>query len=132
MKERNYNDTVELVLSRVMIASSNVRSASLIAATGVLRRFKLREDINLLLNPHEMGHLIRTAKEAAASFRRYALKIGELRHMHLEFENIQVLIFPMPDHNLLLVTMEKGEPDLQRIVSFIARLLQREGLVRAG
>lgn len=132
LKERSYNDSVELVLSRVLIASSNIRSASLIAATGILRRFKLRDDINLLLNPNEMGHLIRTVKEASSSFRKYAPKIGELRHMHLEFDNIQALIFPMPDHNLLLITMEKGESDLQLIVSFVTRLLQSEGLVHAG
>jgi hypothetical protein len=91
----------------------------------------MREDVNLLLNPHEMGKLIRTAEEAAASFRKYTPKLGELRHIHLDFENIQALIFPMPDHNLFLVTMEKAEPDVPRLVNFITRLLQSEGLVSA-
>lgn len=131
MKENSYRESVDLVLSRVVISSSNIRSASLIAATGVLRRFKIREDVNLLLNPNEMGELIRTSKLAASSFRKYAPKLGELRHMYLDFENIQVLIFPMPDHNLLLVTFEKAEPDVTRIVSFITRLLQSEGLIHA-
>jgi hypothetical protein len=132
LKERSYRESVELVLSRVLMSSSNVRSVSLVAATGVLRRFKMREDVNLLLNPREMGELIRTSKHAAASFHKYAPKMGELRHMHLDFENIQVLIFPMPDHNLLLVTLEKAEPEVPRIVSFITRLLQSEGLIHAS
>lgn|GEM_PF-1402191 len=132
LKERSYRESVELVLSRVLMSSSNVRSVSLVAATGVLRRFKMREDVNLLLNPREMGELIRTSRHAASSFHKYAPKMGELRHMHLDFENIQVLIFPMPDHNLLLVTLEKAEPEVPRIVSFITRLLQSEGLIHAS
>lgn len=132
LKERSYRESVELVLSRVLMSSSNVRSVSLVAATGVLRQFKMREDVNLLLNPREMGELIRTSKHAASSFHKYAPKMGELRHMHLDFENIQVLIFPMPDHNLLLVTLEKAEPEVPRIVSFITRLLQSEGLIHAS
>ena len=132
LKERSYRESVELVLSRVLMSSSNVRSVSLVAATGVLRRFKMREDVNLLLNPREMGELIRTSKHAASSFHKYAPKMGELRHMHLDFENIQVLIFPMPDHDLLLVTLEKAEPEVPRIVSFITRLLQSEGLIHAS
>jgi hypothetical protein len=132
LKERSYRESVELVLCRVLVSSSNVRSVSLVAATGVLRQFKMREDVNLLLNPREMGELIRTSKHAASSFHKYAPKMGELRHMHLDFEIIQVLIFPMPDHNLLLVTLEKVEPEVPRIVSFITRLLQSEGLIHAS
>ena len=132
LKERSYRESVELVLCRVLVSSSNVRSVSLVAATVVLRRFKMREDVNLLLNPREMGELIRTSRHAASSFHKYAPKMGELRHMHLDFENIQVLIFPMPDHNLLLVTLEKAEPEVPRIVSFITRLLQSEGLIHAS
>jgi hypothetical protein len=30
------------------------------------------------------------------------------------------------------VTMEKAEPDVTRVVSFITRLLQREGLMHAS
>lgn len=113
------------------MCSSNIRSASLVAATGVLRSYRLREDVNLLLNPREMGELINTSRQSAALFHRFAPKLGELRHMSLDFENIQALIFPMPDHNLLLVTLEKAEQDMPRIISFIGRLLQSEGLVRA-
>lgn len=51
--------------------------------------------------------------------------------MYLDFENIQVLIFPMPDHNVLLVTLEKAEQDIPRIVAFITRLLQSEGLIHS-
>jgi hypothetical protein len=78
-----------------------------------------------------MGDLIRTSKYAASSFRKYSPKLGELRHMYLDFENIQALIFPMPDYNVLLVTLEKAEQDIPRIVAFITRLLQSEGLIHA-
>ncbi len=115
-----------------MISSSNIRSASVIAATGMLRRYRIREDVNLLLGPKEMGELVKTATQVGSSFYRYAPKLGELRHMHLDFENLQALIFPMPDHNVLLVTMEKAEPDVTRVVAFITRLLQREGLIHAS
>lgn len=101
----------------------------MIAATGILRRYRIREDVNLLLGPKEMGELIKTANHVAASFYRYGRKLGELRHMHLDFVNLQALIFPMPDHNVLLVTLEKAEPDVPRLVSFIIRLLQGEGLM---
>ena len=131
MNGQNYRQSVDQILAKVVISSSNIRSASLVSATGVLRRFRLRDDVNLLLNPREMGELIRTSKYAAASFHRYSPKLGELRHMHLDFENIQALIFPMPDHNLFFVTLEKSEPDVSRIVAYITRLLQSEGLIHA-
>ncbi len=101
----------------------------MIAATGIVRRYMLREDINLLLGPKEMGELIRTTNHVASSFYRYSRKLGELKHMYLDFENLQALIFPMPDHNVLLVTLEKVEQDVPRIVSSITRLLQGEGLI---
>jgi hypothetical protein len=104
----------------------------MIAPTGMLRRFKLREDVNLLLNPNEMAELIKTANKAALSFYEFAPKLGGLRHMYLDFDNLQALIFPMPDYNVLLVTLEKAEPDVSRIISFVIRLLQREGMIHAS
>jgi hypothetical protein len=104
----------------------------MITPSGMLRRYKLREDVNLLLNPKEMAELIKNANQASLLFYKFALKLGERRHMYLDFENLHALIFPMRDHNVLLITLEKAEPDLPRIVSFITRLLQREGLVHAS
>jgi hypothetical protein len=132
LKERSYRESVDLVLSEILTASSNVRSVSMIAPSGMLRRYKMREDVNLLLNHGEMAELIKSANEASLLFYKFAPKLGELRHMYLDFENLHALIFPMPDHNVLLVTLEKAEPDLTRIVSFITRLLQREGMIRAS
>jgi hypothetical protein len=31
-------------------------------------------------------------------------KLGALRHMHLDFEDLHAIVFPMPDLNALLVT----------------------------
>lgn len=132
MRERSYRKSVDFVLSSILIASSNVRSVSMIAPTGMLRRFKLREDVNLLLNPEEMAMLIQSANNAASSFYDFAPKLGELTHMYLDFDNLQALIFPMPDHNVLLVTLEKSEREVSRIISFIVRLLQKEGLIQAS
>ena len=132
MTENSYQESIDLVLSKVILSSSNIRSVSLVAATGALRRFRLRDDVNLLLNPQEMGDLIRTSRETAASFIKFTPKLGDLRHVQLDFENIQMLVFPMPDQNLLFVTLEKDESDVPRLVSFITRLLQNEGLVHAG
>src|SRR5262245_18004083 len=103
------------------MAASNVRSISLIAPTGMLRRFKLRDDTNLLLNPSEMAELVKHTNKATSLFYKFAPKMGELRHMYLDFENLHTLVFPMPDHHVLLVTLQKAEPDLPRIVSFISR-----------
>lgn len=126
---RTYRESVDFVLSQILLASSNVRSVSLIAPTGVLRKFKMREDVNLLLSPRQMGELIRAANVAASSFYKFLQKLGLLRYMYLDFENLHALIFPMPDHNVLLVTVEKTESDISRMTAFIIRLLEREGMV---
>lgn len=132
LKERSYRESVDLVLSEILTASSNVRSVSMIAPSGKLLRYKIREDVNLLLNTNEMTELIKNANQASLLFYKFAPKLGELRHMYLDFENLHALIFPMPDHNVLLVTLEKAEPDLPRMASFITRLLQREGMIHAS
>lgn len=129
MSERSYQESVDLVLEQTLLASSNVRSVSMIAPTGMLRRFKLREDVSLLLNPREMGELIKVANQASLSFHQFMPKLGELRHMYLDFENLHALIFLMPDLNALLVTLEKVEPDVPRIATYITRLLENEGMI---
>jgi hypothetical protein len=103
----------------------------MIAPTGMVRRYKLRENVSLLLNPSEMAELIKNTTQASLLFYKFAPKLGQLMHIYLDFENLHALIFPMPDHNVLLVTLEKAEPDLQRIISFVTRLLQREGMIHS-
>lgn len=78
-----------------------------------------------------MGELIKVANQASLSFHKFMPKLGELRHMYLDFENLHALVFLMPDLNALLVTLEKVEPDVPRIVSYITRLLENEGMIHA-
>lgn len=111
------------------MVSSTVRSLSLIAPSGKVRRFEMRKDANLLLNPSQMGEFVHAANVSTLSFYKFLPKLGELRHMYLDFENLHALIFPMPDHNILLVTVEKMEPDIARMIDFILRLLVQEGMI---
>lgn len=128
---RTYWESVDFVFSRILLASSTVRSVSLIAPTGMLRRFKKREDVSLLLNPSQMAELVKAANNAASSFYKFDPKLGVVRHLYIDFENLHALIFPMPDHNVLLVTVEKIEPDIPRMINFIMRLLEQEGMIHA-
>jgi hypothetical protein len=97
----------------------------------MLRRFKKREDVSLLLNPSQMAELVKAANNAASSFYKFDPKLGVVRHLYIDFENLHALIFPMPDHNVLLVTVEKIEPDIPRMINFIMRLLEQEGMIHA-
>jgi len=54
LKARSYKEVVDFVISQILMASSNVRSVSLITPRGTLRQFRMREDLNLLLNTKEM------------------------------------------------------------------------------
>jgi hypothetical protein len=95
----------------------------------MLRQFKLRENVTLLLSPREMGDLIKVANQTSLSFHKFMPKLGALRHMYLDFEDLHAIVFPMPDLNALLVTLEKVEPDVPRIVAYITRLLENEGMI---
>ena len=66
MKTRSYKEVVDFVISQILMASSNVRSVSLITPRGTLRPFRMREDVNLLLNTKEMGELVRSVNLAAS------------------------------------------------------------------
>lgn len=123
---------MDFVLSQILLSSSNVRTVSLIAPTGMLRRFKMREDVNLLLGTREMGELVKAANAAASSFYRFLPKLGSLGYTYLDFEDLHALIFPMPDRNVLLVTVEKIEPEIPRVTAFITRLLEHEGMIHAS
>lgn len=58
------------------MASSNIRSVSLITPRGTLRQFRMREDVNLLLNTKEMADLVRSVNHAASSFYKFSPKLG--------------------------------------------------------
>ena len=67
MKTRSYKEVVDFVISHILMASSNVRSVSLITPRGTLRQFRMREDVNLLLNTKEMADLVKSVDVAASS-----------------------------------------------------------------
>jgi len=122
---RGYKESTDFILSKILIASSNVRSASIINPRGILKQFKLREDVNLLLSPTEMGELVNSVNVAVSSFYKFFPKLGFLHHLSLDFENLHALIFPLPDRNTLFITMEKNERDVPSIAAYIMRLLQQ-------
>ena len=107
------------------MASSNVRSVSLITPRGTLRQFRMREDVNLLLNTKEMGELVRSVNIAASSFYKFLPKLGFLRHLYLDFEDLHALVFPLPDRNTLFIGLERMELDIPRMTRYIIRLLQQ-------
>ena len=65
---RTLNELNTLCMLRILLDSgvhvscnSNVRSVSLITPRGTLRQFRMREDVNLLLNTKEMAELAVTS-----------------------------------------------------------------------
>ena len=129
MKTRSYKEIVDSVISQILIASSSVRSVSLITPLGMLRQFRMRDDITLLLNTHEMSELVKSINLSTSPFYKFSPKLGMLRHMYLDFENLHALVFPLPDRNTLLVGLEKMEHDIPSITRFIMKLLQQNEMV---
>lgn len=125
MKTRSYKEVVD---SQILMASSNVRSVSLITPRGTLRQFRMREDVTLLLNTKEMADLVRSVDLAASSFYKFLPKLGLLRHLYLDFDDLHALVFPLPDRNTLFVGLEKMEQDIPNISKYIIRLLQQNEL----
>jgi hypothetical protein len=125
MKTRSYKEVVDFVISQILMASSNVRSVSLITPRGTLRQFRMREDVNLLLDTKEMGELVRSVNLAASSFHKFLPKLGFLRHLYLDFEDLHALVFPLPDRNTLFIALERMELDIPRMTRYIIRLLQQ-------
>ena len=125
MKTRSYKEVVDFVISQILMASSNVRSVSLITPRGTLRQFRMREDVNLLLNTKEMGELVRSVNLGASSFHKFLPKLGFLRHLYLDFEDLHALVFPLPDRNTLFIALERMELDIPRMTRYIIRLLQQ-------
>ena len=129
MKTRSYKEIVDSVISQILIASSSVRSVSLITPLGMLRQFRMRDDITLLLNTHEMSELVKSINLSTSPFYKFSPKLGMLRHMYLDFENLHALVFPLPDRNTLLVGLEKMEHNIPSITRFIMKLLQQNEMV---
>lgn len=128
MKTRSYKEVVDFVISQILMASSNVRSVSLITPRGTLRQFRMREDVNLLLNTKEMADLVKSVDVAASSFYKFLPKLGSLRHLYLDFDDLHALVFPLPDRNTLFVGLEKMEQDIPNMTRYIIRLLQQNEL----
>jgi hypothetical protein len=110
------------------MASSNVRSVSLITTRGTLSQFRMREDVNLLLNTKEMADLVRSVNHATSSLYKFSPKLGLLRHLYVDFDDLQALVFPLPDTNTLFVGLEKMEQNIPTITKYIIRLLQQNEL----
>jgi hypothetical protein len=129
MKTRSYKEVVDFVISQILTASSNVRSVSLITPKGTLRQFRMREDVNLLLNTKEMGELVKSVNFATSSFYKFLPKLGLLRHVYLDFEDLHALVFPLPDRNTLFTALEKMEQDIPKLTKYIIRLLQQNEMI---
>jgi hypothetical protein len=93
-----------------------------------LRQFRVREDVNLLLNTKEMADLVKSVDVAASSFYKFLPKLGLLRHLYLDFDDLHALVFPLPDRNTLFVGLEKMEQDIPNMTRYIIRLLQQNEL----
>ncbi|NOJ28331.1 MAG: hypothetical protein DA330_10010, partial [Nitrososphaera sp.] len=74
-----YKQSLDTVFSKILMVSSTVRSLSLIAPSGKVRRFEMRKDANLLLNPSQMGEFVHAANVSTSSFYKFLPKLGELR-----------------------------------------------------
>jgi hypothetical protein len=122
---RNYNETTDFIISQILSASSTVRSVSLLGPRGMLKQFKMREDISLLLTPEQMGGLAMQLNELVRSLFKYSRKIGFLHYLYLDFDDVHALVYQLGDRNVLLITVEKMENDVPRFAKFVAKLLEK-------
>jgi hypothetical protein len=125
MKTRSYKDTNDFIVSQILFASSNVRSVSLLNPKGMLKGFKMRDDVSLLLSPEQMGGMAMQLNELVRSLFKYSKKIGFLHYLYLDFDDVHALVFQLADRNLLLITVEKMENDVPRLAKFVSRLLEK-------
>ena len=93
MNARNYRETNNFIISQILSASSTVRSDSLIGPRGLLKRFRMREDVSLLLSPEQMGGLAMQLNELVKSLFKYSRKIGFLHYLYLDFDEVHTLVF---------------------------------------
>lgn len=125
MKTRSYKETNDFIVSQILFASSNVRSVSLLNPKGMLKGFKMRDDVSLLLSPEQMGGLAMQLNELVRSLFKYSKKIGFLHYLYLDFDDVHALVFQLADRNSLLITVEKMENDVPRFAKFVSRLLEK-------
>jgi len=125
MKTRSYKETNDFIVSQILFASSNVRSVSLLNPKGMLKGFKMRDDVSLLLSPEQMGGLAMQLNELVRSLFKYSKKIGFLHYLYLDFDDVHALVFQLADRNLLLITVERMENDVPRFAKFVSRLLEK-------
>lgn len=88
MNARNYRETNNFIISQILSASSTVRSDG-----GLLKRFRMREDVSLLLSPEQMGGLAMQLNELVKSLFKYSRKIGFLHYLYLDFDEVHTLVF---------------------------------------
>ena len=91
MNARNYRETNNFIISQILSASSTVRSDGLIGPRGLLKRFRMREDVSLLLSPEQMGGLAMQLNELVKSLFKYSRKIGFLHYLYLDFDDVHAL-----------------------------------------
>lgn len=125
MNAYNYRETTDFIISQILSASSTVRSVSLLGPRGTLKRFRMREDISLLLSPEQMGGLAKQLNELVRSLFKYSRKIGFLHYLYLDFDDVHALVFQLADRNVLLITVEKMENDVPRFAKYVAKLLEK-------
>jgi hypothetical protein len=125
MNARNYRETADFIISQILSASSTVRSVSLLGPRGTLKRFRMREDVSLLLSPEQMGGLAMQLNELLRSLFKYSRKIGFLHYLYLDFDDVHALVFQLADRNVLLITVEKMENDVPRFAKYVAKLLEK-------
>jgi hypothetical protein len=125
MNVRNYREATDFVISQILSASSTVRSVSLLGPSGTLKRFRMREDVSLLLSPEQMGGLAMQLNELVRSLFKYSRKIGFLHYLYLDFDDVHALVFQLADRNVLLITVEKMENDVPRFAKYVAKLLEK-------
>ncbi|MGH9951693.1 MAG: hypothetical protein ACRD5J_08720 [Nitrososphaeraceae archaeon] len=125
MKTRSYKETNDFIVSQILFASSNVRSVSLLNPNGMLKGFKMRDDVSLLLSPEQMGGLAVQLNKLVRSLFKYSKKIGFLHYLYLDFDDVHALVFQLADRNLLLIIVEKMENDVPRFAKFVSRLLEK-------
>ena len=125
MNARNYRETTDFIILQILSASSTVRSVSLLGPRGTLKRFRMREDVSLLLSPEQMGGLAMQLNELVRSLFKYSRKIGFLHYLYLDFDDVHALVFQLADRNMLLVTVEKMENDVPRFAKYVAKLLEK-------
>lgn len=125
MDARKYKETTDFTITQIMSASSNVRSVSFLGPRGMLKRFRMRDDVSLLLSPEQMGALAMQLNELVRTLFKYSRKLGFLHYLYLDFDDIHALLFQLADRNVMLITVEKMENDVPRLAKFVSKLLEK-------